>query len=107
MPKLDGVIVRKKLVAERFPIEVSCSIHHWMKCWVRVFDHPYFAVTDDNGKFEIKYAPKGKLRLFIWQETGGINGGFAGRFGQVIVVPSGQMDLGEIKYRTDDAAKKE
>jgi hypothetical protein len=98
LPRFDGVIARKKLVAERFPIEVSCSIHPWMKCWVRVFDHPYFAVTDDNGKFEIKFAPKGKLRLFIWQENG-MHNGTVGRFGQTIEVPSGLLDLGEIKFQ--------
>jgi hypothetical protein len=93
------------LKAERFPIEVSCSIHPWMKCWVRVFDHPYFAVTDDNGKFEIKFAPKGNLRLFIRQENG-MHGGTSGRFGQTIEVPSGLLDLGDIKFQTADAAKK-
>lgn len=88
------------LVAEKFPIEVACSIHPWMKAWVRVFDHPYFAVTDKDGNFEIKDAPvlKGKLRLFIWHETGGIQGGAAGRFGQTLEVKPGSMDLKEIKF---------
>ncbi len=88
------------LVAEKYPIEVSCSIHPWMKAWVRVFDHPYFAVTDKDGNFEIKDAPvlKGKLRIFIWHETGGIQGGAAGRFGQTLEVKPGSMDLKEIKF---------
>jgi hypothetical protein len=91
----------KPLIAEKFPIEVACSIHPWMKAWVRVFDHPYFAVTDKDGNFEIKDAPvlKGKLRLFIWQETGGIQGGVEGRFGQTLEVKPGSMDLGEIKFK--------
>ena len=37
----------------------SCDIHPWMKGWVRIFDHPYFALTDADGKFEIKNAPGG------------------------------------------------
>jgi len=88
------------LVAEKFPIEVACSIHPWMKAWVRVFDHPYFAVTDGDGNFEIKNAPvlKGKLRIFIWQETGGLNGGAEGRFGQTVDVKPGTVDLKEIKF---------
>lgn len=92
-----GQQVIANLKAERFPIEVSCSIHPWMKCWVRVFDHPYFAVTDDNGRFEIKFVPTGKLRLFIWQENG-MHGGVPGRFGQTIEVTSGALDLQEIKF---------
>src|SRR5947209_5413868 len=45
------------LVAERFPINVECSIHPWMKAYVWVFSHPYYAVTDDEGNFEIKDVP--------------------------------------------------
>ena len=39
---------------ERTPAEVTCDIHPWMKAWWMVFDHPYFAVTDAKGYFEIK-----------------------------------------------------
>jgi hypothetical protein len=93
--------INERLIAEKFPIEIACSIHPWMNAWVRVFDHPYFAVTDKDGNFEIKDAPvlRGKLRLFIWQETGGIQGGVEGRFGQTLEVKPGSMDLGEIKFK--------
>jgi hypothetical protein len=60
----------KALKPEFFPIQLQCSIHGWMNGWVRVFDHPYFAVTDDDGKFEIKNAPVGKYNLVVWHETG-------------------------------------
>jgi hypothetical protein len=88
------------LVAEKYPIDLACSIHPWMKAMVRVFDHPYFALTDDEGNFEIKNAPvlKGKLRIFIFHETGGIQGGAEGRFGQTLEVKPGSMDLKEIKF---------
>jgi hypothetical protein len=90
----------KGLKAEKFPIEISCSIHPWMKAYVRVFDHPYFAVTDEDGNFTIKNAPvmNGKLRLFVWQETGGFSGGKDGRFGETIQVQKGNTDLKEIKF---------
>src|SRR5262245_42747456 len=95
--------VVKGLKAERFPIEISCSIHPWMKAWVRVFDHPYFAVTDEDGNFEIKNAPilDGKLRIFIWQEHG-LHGGKEGRFGQTLEVKPGTMDLKEIKFKVGE-----
>jgi hypothetical protein len=88
----------KNLKAERFPISIDCSIHPWMKAWVRVFDHPYFAVTDVDGKFEIRFAPKGPLRLFVWQEDAGMRNGPEGRFGEQIQVPSGKLDLGIITF---------
>jgi hypothetical protein len=60
----------KDLKADRFPVEVKCDIHPWMKAWVRVYDHPYFAVTDADGKFEIKDAPAGPCNLVIWHDSG-------------------------------------
>ncbi|MCI0743283.1 MAG: hypothetical protein L0Y72_30010, partial [Gemmataceae bacterium] len=96
-----GQDVVKDLKPERFPIEIADSIHPWMRAWVRVFDHPYFAVTDEDGNFEIKNAPvlKGQLRLFIWQENG-MRGGAPGRFGQTLKVKPGAMDLKELKFDT-------
>jgi hypothetical protein len=90
----------KNLKSEKYPIEVGCTIHPWMKAWVRVFDHPYFAVTDAEGNFEIKNAPvlDGKLRLFAWQESAGLHGGTPGRMGHPITVKAGTQDLGAIKF---------
>ena len=56
---------------ERFPGHVSCSIHPWMMAYWMVLDHPYFAVTDENGDFEIKDAPAGTQKLVVWQEAAG------------------------------------
>jgi len=38
---------------------------------VRVFNHPYFAVTNEKGEFEIKNAPAGNFNLVVWQEEAG------------------------------------
>jgi hypothetical protein len=34
-----------------------------MFAYVSVFDHPYFAVTDKDGKFTIKNVPDGKYTI--------------------------------------------
>ena len=60
-----------KLVAERRPIAVACDIHSWMKAWIMVFDHPFFAVTGPDGSFEIKGVPAGEQHLVVWQEKVG------------------------------------
>ena len=39
-----------------------------MKAWVMVADHPYFAVTDANGNFEINNVPDGTYEVMFWQE---------------------------------------
>ena len=54
----------------RVPVAFSCSIHPWMAGRVRVFEQPYFAITDANGDFEIKDAPAGKYNLVYWHELG-------------------------------------
>src|SRR5262245_35191575 len=59
-------IPAKELTARPNPISVSCSIHGWMRAYARVFNHPYFAVTDADGQFEIKNAPAGNFRLVAW-----------------------------------------
>jgi hypothetical protein len=53
------------------PIPLSCNIHGWMSGYVRVFSHPYFRVTKEDGTFEIKDAPAGKYRLVIWHPGSG------------------------------------
>ena len=40
-------------------VGLRCDIHPWMSAWVGVLDHPYFAVTDAEGKFEIENLPAG------------------------------------------------
>ncbi len=80
--------IKIDLVASKSPVVVECNIHPWMKGWVRVFDHPYFAVTDADGKFEIKNAPAGKYNIVMWQEgVGWVNGGT--KAGQEIDIPAG------------------
>jgi len=101
LPAGSQFAVPNPLKVERFPINVECSIHPWMKAYVWVFKHPYFAVTDDDGNFEIKDAPVmgGKLRLVAWQDNGFL-GGREGRMGQSITVKPGPVDLGDIKFTT-------
>ena len=63
---------RKKVFKEsEGPIEVRCDFHPWMKAFFFVMDHPFFAVSNEQGKFEIKGLPSGKYTLAIWHETFG------------------------------------
>ncbi len=56
---------------ERSPGLVSCSIHPWMTAYWMVLDHPYYAVTDDKGNYEIKNVPAGTQKVVVWQEAAG------------------------------------
>jgi hypothetical protein len=50
------------------PFYVKCDVHPWMKSWVLVQDHPYFAVTDERGNFVIDNIPPGTYEVIAWQE---------------------------------------
>lgn len=74
------------------PISLSCSIHPWMKAWIQVFDHPYFALTDAEGNFKISKAPAGKWRIYYWHESG-YHDGKNGARGYPIAIPVGGKDI--------------
>lgn len=85
--------------ASRYPISVSCGIHPWMKGYVRVFDHPYFAVTKADGTFEIKNVPAGKCRIVIWHETGWRNQETKKDGDPIEVKAGGVTDLGKLDIK--------
>ena len=39
-----------------------------MKAWIMVADHPFFAITDENGNFKIDNVPAGEYEIIFWQE---------------------------------------
>ena len=47
--------------AKEVMVPFKCDVHGWMNAYVGVLDHPYFAVTDKDGKFELKSLPPGHL----------------------------------------------
>jgi len=60
-------------VVESFPraevaIPVKCNVHPWMKSYIAVFNHPYFAVTAKEGSFDIRDLPPGTYTIQAWHE---------------------------------------
>ena len=70
-PNLDpGRKIDPMKVVERF--KIKCDVHPWMSAYVNVFDHPYFAVTKEDGTFTIPgNLPDGKYTLVAWHEKFG------------------------------------
>lgn len=52
--------------------QVKCDLHPWMSAWVRVFNHPYFAVSSPDGSYSIRQLPPGRYRLKAWHELLGV-----------------------------------
>jgi hypothetical protein len=49
-------------------VPFKCDVHGWMNAYVGVLPHPYFAVTKDDGKFELKDLPPGTYTIEAWHE---------------------------------------
>jgi plastocyanin len=49
-------------------VDVFCSIHSRMSCIVLVLENPFFAATDDKGRFKIPNVPSGVYKLKAWHE---------------------------------------
>ena len=67
MPK----VVKEKVIKidkTEHAIYIKCDVHPWMKAYVSIFDHPYFAVTDDSGHYKIENIPPGTYEIIAWQE---------------------------------------
>lgn len=53
---------------EEVAIPVKCNIHPWMRGYVAVFKHPYFAVTSTDGTFDLSNVPPGTYTIEAWHE---------------------------------------
>jgi len=49
------------------PVLLACDIHPWMRAWIYVFDHPYFATTDEQGRFTIRGVQPGEYTYVVRQ----------------------------------------
>lgn len=68
-PKGSDIV--KRFTKREVMVPVKCNIHPWMRAYIGVVDHPFFAVTGDDGSFKIKGLPPGKYTLEAWQERYG------------------------------------
>jgi hypothetical protein len=49
-------------------VKVFCEIHSHMTATVMVFDHPWFAVPDEDGRFELLSVPAGARHITAWHD---------------------------------------
>jgi plastocyanin len=53
-------------------VPFRCDVHGWMAAYAGVVEHPFFAVTSSDGKYEIKGLPAGTYTLEAWHERFGM-----------------------------------
>jgi plastocyanin len=73
---------------------VKCDVHPWMSAYIAVFDHPFFAVSDEEGKFAIKNLPDGDYTVVAWHEK-------LGRAEEQVTIADGK---GEVEFSGGAAA---
>jgi hypothetical protein len=64
----EDMPVKRRFVKPEIMIPVKCNIHSWMHAYVGVLDHPYFAVTNAEGSFDLPNLPSGTYTLAVWHE---------------------------------------
>ncbi|HLF94771.1 MAG TPA: hypothetical protein VJB14_15000 [Planctomycetota bacterium] len=68
MPVKGGKI-EKVFAKPEFKVDLRCVLHPWMLAYAHVLDHPFFAVTKEDGSFAIKGLPPGEYELSVKHEA--------------------------------------
>src|SRR5262245_22515222 len=64
-PRCDSRSVR---VTKPGIVKVFCDIHSHMTATIMVFNHPWFAVVGEDGRFELNGVPPGERAITAWHE---------------------------------------
>jgi hypothetical protein len=97
---VKGMVKETSFASREVLVRFKCDVHPWMFAYVGVMDHPYFAVTDKEGKFKLPAdLPPGKYTLVAYHlKTHGTTEGLT----QDIEVAAG--DKGEVNFTVQLAA---
>ena len=73
--KGQPTVVKQSQLSQPGLVVVTCDAGHpWMTGCVMLADHPYYAVTDPKGKFELTDVPPGTYKIKMWHEGFKITG---------------------------------
>jgi hypothetical protein len=73
-------------------IPVGCDVHPWMRAYISVLEHPFYAVTKEDGTFEIKGLPAGEYEIEAF------HGKLKGQT-QKVTVQDGQAATANFSYK--------
>lgn len=62
-------VVDKRIEHPEMPIRVRCDVHSWMGAWWISQEHPYYALTDAKGAFQLSDVPPGDYTIEAWHEA--------------------------------------
>jgi plastocyanin len=65
---VQGMKMSHTFTAREIMVPLKCDVHPWMNAYVGVLDHPYFAVTGADGRFDLRTLPPGTYAIEAWHE---------------------------------------
>jgi len=65
---IQGMTTKRQFSEPEIGIELKCDVHFWMKSYLHILNHPFYAITGDDGKFTIADLPEGTYTLEAWHE---------------------------------------
>ena len=68
-------------------VRVFCDIHSHMSAFILVFNHPFFAISDADGRYRIENVPPGNYSAVAWNE------GLASEPKPVVLADGGTVEL--------------
>jgi len=81
---LTGMEVKRQLTEPQVMVTIACDVHPWMRAYLGVVRHPFFAVTGKGGSYALTGLPAGTYVIEAWQEV-------AGRVEQTVTVADGEQ----------------
>jgi plastocyanin len=87
-----GTTMEESFPREEIAIPVKCNVHPWMKSYVAVFKHPFFAVTGKDGSFQLPNLPPGEYTVEAWHEK-------LGTMTQKITVAAGETKALDFTFK--------
>ncbi|MBI3010751.1 MAG: carboxypeptidase regulatory-like domain-containing protein, partial [Candidatus Omnitrophica bacterium] len=89
---VKGMKTTKKFTKPEIMVKFKCNVHPWMSAYAGVVNHPYFAVSDEQGAFSITGLPAGTYELEAWHEKFGTQT-------QTLTVAEGETKQTEWSFR--------
>ena len=68
---IQGMEVQRTFATREVMVPFKCNVHAWMHAYAGVLEHPFFAVSDEGGRFSIGQLPPGTYTLEFWHERFG------------------------------------
>jgi plastocyanin len=87
-----GLQVEESFAREEIAIPVKCNVHPWMHAYIAVFKHPYFAVSNKDGSFDLKGLPPGSYTVKAWHAK-------LGTLSQTVIVGAGETEKLEFVFK--------